>query len=44
MALTSGAVDTSPLHSPMIAWNDGFRRLLLGISRHAWKLVPGVAP
>ena len=44
MSMNNGA-DIEPVcHSPMIAKNDGFRRLLPDISRHAWKLVPGVAP
>jgi hypothetical protein len=44
MSMNNGAVVEPVCPSPMIAWHDGFLRLLPDISRHARKLVPGVAP
>ena len=44
MSMNNGAVVEPVCHSLMIAWHDCFRRLLPGISRHAWKLPRGLAP
>ena len=44
MARKSGVVAAPIRHFPMIAWHNGFLRLLPAISRLVWKLLRGWRP